>query len=393
MNRARQLSLIFGTVAIAIGIGHLVQMRAANAELAAAPAPATPTAIVPVSAGPEQPVAQTAAAPAAAPVATPSPIIAGDTAAPEAANVVVADLSPSLPSLPALRPAAAAPTVTAPAPSGALTTPAAPAPESPIPALVTPDPAIADTPVPALVAPATAAPATVAENACLPSLRLAAAPHAMIGVSLVAPCAPQTRVVIGHAGLAITGKTDAAGSLFLSLPALAVDARISARLPDGTTIDQQVRVPAMATLRRMGVQWQDDDAFQLHAFENGAGYGDAGHIWADAPQTPKTGLAAGGAGGIPAGFITVLGDADVDMPMRAEIYTFPAGLATNAEIVIESAVTEATCGRELLGETLMTLAGETFVSELTLAMPDCDAVGDILVLKNLVTDLTIAAAN
>ena len=50
-------------------------------------------------------------------------------------------------------------------------------------------------------------------------------------------------------------------------------------------------------------------------------------------------------------------------------------------------------GRELLGETIMTLAGDVYITELTLAMPDCEAVGDILVLKNLLTDLTIAAAN
>jgi hypothetical protein len=209
----------------------------------------------------------------------------------------------------------------------------------------------------------------------------------MIGVSLVAPCAKDARVVIAHEGLTITGKTNAEGSLFLSIPALAVEAQVIARLPSGNEVEESVRVPAMATLRRMGVQWHDADAFQLHAFENGAGYGESGHISADEPQTPTTGLSGTG------GFITLLGDTSVELPMMAEIYTFPAGIAANADITIEAAVTDATCGRELLGETIMTLAGEVYISELTLAMPECDAVGDILVLKNLLTDLTIAAAN
>ncbi|MGL5010001.1 MAG: hypothetical protein ACRC6I_08970 [Paracoccaceae bacterium] len=386
MERKRRLALIFAMVGIAMGTGHMVQMRAA------AQAPATgavqtpaPTAIVPVSAGPEATKAEApvppatqaavvpeAAAPEAAPIvvetadATP-PATAAVPAAPVPSPVIVADLSPNLGSM----------------------IPKLPLPAAPAPAPPTVEAAPAPVPAPVTAAPVGAAPAaaTLPADSCAPSLRLAAAPQAMIGISLVAPCAPDSRIVVSHAGLTITGKTNATGSLFMSLPALEVQAKVTARLPDATEVEQSVRVPAMATMRRMGVQWQNKDAFQLHAFENGAGYGDAGHIWADAPQIPTTGLGDSG------GFITLLGDASVDMPMMAEIYTFPAGIAANADVVIEAAVTEATCGRELLGDTIMTLAGTTYVTELTLAMPGCDAVGDILVLKNLLTDLTIAAAN
>ena len=56
-------------------------------------------------------------------------------------------------------------------------------------------------------------------------------------------------------------------------------------------------------------------------------------------------------------------------------------------------MTESTCGRELLGETLSSVAGKVQVTDLTVAMPECDAVGDYLVLKNLVPDLNIASAN
>ncbi len=125
----------------------------------------------------------------------------------------------------------------------------------------------------------------------------------------------------------------------------------------------------------------------MNAFENGADYGDAGHVSSNNPHTPLTGVPPAG------GYVTMLGDDAVMMPMLAEIYTFPAGGTANADVVVEAIVTDATCGRTLRGETVMTLAGKANVTELTLAMPDCDGVGDILVLKNLVTDLTIAAAN
>ncbi|MGL4320894.1 MAG: hypothetical protein ACRCS3_08530 [Paracoccaceae bacterium] len=327
----------------------------------------------------------------------PAPVVAAGTPTPEAtaqpvpSPVVTADLSPSL--LPAfggsndakVAPAEIAPLVTpqtAPEEAQAEIAPTVPAAPPLVPATVSDTAGAPETvQTPALVVtPETA-------DACTPSLRLAAAPQAMIGVSFVAPCAPNARVVIDHEGLAITAKTNAQGTLFLSVPALAVDAKVSARLAEAAPVEQSVRVPAMATLRRMGVQWHDADAFQLHAFENGAGYDEPGHVSASKPQIPTTGLAGMG------GFITVLGDASVTSPMMAEVYTFPSGIAANADIVIESAVTEATCGRELLGETIMTLAGDVYITELTLAMPDCDAVGDILVLKNLLTDLTIAAAN
>lgn len=364
MERKQRLAMIFAVAGVAIGTGHLVQQNAASSADQAAAA-ALPTQIQQVSAGPEvpSPVVPAPATSAAAPVVAEAPV----TVAPPA-PVIVADLSPSL--LPS-RPAPAPSSVEAPLPQ--LTEPAA-------------APVVSTAPAPELAVPNVTAPPVVAD-ACAPSLRLAAAPQAMIGVSLVAPCAKDARIVIGHEGLTITGKTNADGALFLSVPALAVNAIVTARLPDGAEVEGSVRVPAMATLRRMGVQWHDADAFQLHAFENGAGYGDPGHVSADKPQTPTTGLAGTG------GFITVLGDARVNLPMMAEVYTFPAGIAANADIMIEAAVTEATCGRELLGETIMTLAGEVYITDLTLAMPDCDAVGDILVLKNLLTDLTIAAAN
>ena len=42
--------------------------------------------------------------------------------------------------------------------------------------------------------------------------------------------------------------------------------------------------------------------------------------------------------------------------MLAEVYTFPADAKAKPEVVIEAAVTETTCGRELLGETLSSAA-------------------------------------
>lgn len=263
-------------------------------------------------------------------------------------------------------------------------------PQSVVPLAATIEPALPEPVKPALpAAPALepaakpeTAPAPVAD-ACPVELELMQQDNAMVGITLLAPCRPGQRLVIKHGGLAITAQTSTTGSLFLDIPAMETQARIDISFPDGEKIASTIPMPEVAQMQRFAVQWLDRDAFQLHAFENGADYGKPGHVSAAAPQRPAPGEIAQG------GFLTLLGDATTDLPMLAEVYTFPKG--GTPEVLIESAVTADTCGRELLGETIGSVGGKVSVNELTLAMPECDAAGDILVLKNLVPEMKLAA--
>jgi hypothetical protein len=223
--------------------------------------------------------------------------------------------------------------------------------------------------------------------ACDTTLDLMTEANAMIGITLLAPCHPNQRVVLRHAGLAVTAQTTSTGALFTVIPALEADATVELSFADGTDASGTIAVPDVATLRRFGVQWQADDAFQVHAFENGAAYGAPGHVSAADPHRPAAGMQATG------GFLSLLGDAATENPLLAEVYTFPADLTAKPEVVVEAAVTDKTCARELLAETLSSSGGSVFVTDLTLAMPDCDAVGDYLVLKNLFLDLNMASLN
>lgn len=234
----------------------------------------------------------------------------------------------------------------------------------------------------------------VAEAAIVPealkcdlSLDLVEKPAAIVSITLLAPCHPNERVVLRHGGLAVTGRTTITGALFTDLPALESAATVEAYFADGSRAKAEIAMPELTALRRFGVQWQANDSFQLNAFENGATYGDPGHISATAPHAPVAGLPPKG------GFLTLLGDPSVENPLLAEVYTYPADPAANPEVFVEAAVTDKTCGRELIGETLTTTAGSTFVTDLTLAMPECDAIGDYLVLKNLVLDMNMTAMN
>lgn len=220
---------------------------------------------------------------------------------------------------------------------------------------------------------------------CVPQIDLVPMPSAMMTLYVHAPCNAGARLVLRYAGLALTVRTDADGMGSFSLPALEHDARVSIAFPDGTQHEARARVDGLAAYDRVAVQWQGNDAFALHAFEFGADFGAPGHVWAEAPATPEA----------EGGFLMRLGDASVHWPLMAEVYSFPAGhsaVAGVVELEVEAVVNAATCGREMLGEVLETYGGgPVSVSEVTLAMPDCDGPDGFLVLKNLLPTLTIAA--
>lgn len=335
MKLQRKVTLLIATGAVALGAGHVVQDRATE-RLMADQAPVIVSSVTPVAAGPA-PVEIPAPAPQVE--LPPVPVVVLETAPPPLAAPLGGD-PPSAPLLAAVE-------------------------------------AAAETKSPAVAAPSLVAAAPLPE--CMVQLQLLPQPGAMIGLSLLAPCHANERIVLRHAGLAVTGKTSASGAYFGSLPALTARADVEVLFASGDREQASLAMPDAASIHRFIVQWQDEDAFQLHAFERGAGYHGPGHYSAAATGSPETG-----------GFITLLGDSTTELPLLAEAFSYTPG--TEAQIVLEAAITATTCGREILGETLIAEGGSVNIADLTLAMPSCDAAGDILVLKNLVEDMKLAAA-
>jgi hypothetical protein len=327
-NLKRKLARVVAILAVALGAGQLMQSLSH-------------------SGGPSQ-VARNETVQKAKDV---EPLVAGaDPALPSAQKLTEANIAFGGPALPA-RPMAPAIEVN-------LTTPAAPS-----------EPAMEATNV----------------DPCASTLDLANGVNAMIGLTLIAPCHPNERVVLKHAGLAITGKTTATGALFVDIPALQTDGAVEILFQDGSRVSNTVSVPEIGNIRRFAVQWQADDAFEIHAFEDELGYGGPGDVSAASPHLPAPGLPAMG------GFLSLLGDASTDLPLLAQLYTFPSDPSAKATLVVEAPVTKGSCGREILAETLFSEGGRVTVSDLAAAMPGCDAIGDYLVLKNLVPDMNIAS--
>ncbi|KKK94445.1 hypothetical protein LCGC14_2682800, partial [marine sediment metagenome] len=129
-------------------------------------------------------------------------------------------------------------------------------------------------------------------------------------------------------------------------------------------------------------------ATELHAREFGADYGDAGHVWSGAPRDMTAAVLGEG------GFMTRNGDTDTSDPLMAEVYSFPvaaAGQEGDVALSVEAEVSEANCGLEIEAQALELRGSDQVKTQnLTLAVPDCDAVGNFLVLNNLLQDLKVA---
>lgn len=215
-------------------------------------------------------------------------------------------------------------------------------------------------------------------QSCTMDLNLEAASDAMMGAVVLAPCRAGARVVLRHAGLAVTGRLDAAGRLEMVLPALEENARLEVSFGDGQKLQAALRIEDAGQMHRFGIAWQGEEVFAVHGFENGADFGQPGHV---SPSHP--GVAEGGS-------LVILGDASVAEPLLAQIYTYPEA-AVPVEVLVEAAVTPQTCGHDLAGQVIAAQGGVVEVTDLTLAMPDCAAGDGFLVLKNLAAEMKLAA--
>lgn len=190
---------------------------------------------------------------------------------------------------------------------------------------------------------------------CPATLDLFTGAEATLSVTLMAPCAPNQTLVLRHAGMAVTFQTTASGAFFTDIPALDAAGAVTIRFPDGQEVSAASPVPEIALVNRLVVQATAEDRFTLQ-------------------------------GDLP---IIVLGDPVGPVPLFAEVASWPKGEAP--PLSIEAEVTPATCGRDLLGEVLLSESGKITRADLTLAMPDCDGIGGFVALNNPLPDMKLAA--
>lgn len=225
-------------------------------------------------------------------------------------------------------------------------------------------------------------------NACDVSMDAIVKPAALVDVSVTAPCFPNERLTLHHNGMMFTAVTDEDGKAAAMVPALTSNAIFIAAFANGEGALASAQVTELDRYDRKVVQSKANGHLHINAFEFGADYRDAGHVSVEAERGVEYAIIGDG------GFISSLGDSSVSDALVAEVYTFPTNTATTGGEVfvsVEAEVTTDNCGLRIEAQTLEVSQGGTVkVQDLSLPIPACDAVGDFLVLQNLLGDLKVA---
>ncbi len=231
--------------------------------------------------------------------------------------------------------------------------------------------------------------ALTGEVECAPSMIAQASAAASVALSVSAPCHKSTAFVIHHQGMMFTAMTNTAGEAEMIVPALAEVSVMIAAFDDGEGAVATAAVPDFSKFDRAVLQWQGDTAVMLSAYEGDAGFGDDAHIHAGNPGD------MGRVDQLQGGYLVRLGDTSAQDPLMAEIYTFPSSAHANVAdvmIVAEAEITAQNCGHEMNAQSIqVSPTGATSALDLTMVMPDCDAVGDFLILQNMFEDLTLVS--
>jgi hypothetical protein len=201
-------------------------------------------------------------------------------------------------------------------------------------------------------------------------------------------CERDVPLTVSHAGLVFSAATGRDGRFSADIPAFEPDATVEVSVAGQPPITLKAAVPDAIWYDRVALVWDGSAPLSIHALELGAGPGSAGHVSAAHPRGPERAESAEG------GFLVSLGEPALGEATLAEIYSFPSGRFTRqgtVRLAVSAEVTRATCNRTLPVRILQSTGGTALrESAVPLAFPDCKAVGDILVLKNLLQDLKIA---
>jgi len=211
----------------------------------------------------------------------------------------------------------------------------------------------------------------------------------LVEVTLRAPCHGATPFTVHHQGMMFTAVTSATGEAEFAVPALGEVAIIVVAFPDGAGQVVTEEVADFSDFDRAVLQWRGDVAVSLNAFEEGAGFGDDGHIWRENTGSLDDALAGTG------GALVTLGDREIADALRAEVYVYPSGAAQTSDkvlIMAEATITAENCGQDIAAQSIQVFPdGAAQALDLLMTMPDCDGVGDFLVLHGMFDDLVLAA--
>lgn len=219
---------------------------------------------------------------------------------------------------------------------------------------------------------------------CGAGLRAETAALAMITLIVADPCRPNSRMLVQHAGLRFTFKTDGVGYARVEVPALTHPAEIQVEPSSGLSQSVTAEAPELTQYERVAVYMSGNGGTELHIDE----------VWVNAPRTRVTPRNAGtaeralnGTGG----YLRRFGSIEVNQPVLAQVYTVPRDAldAASVRFRVVLRVTEENCGIDALGGTVQSGRGDISQLGLEVPIPDCQAAGDMMTFRHLFRDLTL----
>ena len=243
----------------------------------------------------------------------------------------------------------------------------------------------ADAPRDAIVGAALASPNIPSAPICARTARVEAGIAGMVRVVLSDPCSPASRVEVAQGRLAADWQLDAAGQRLVSFAPLNAETPLTVTWSDGTVTTQTIPDLPNDAPFRVALAWSGPAFLSLAEEEFGAPDAATEYLAADTKFTAWDGRERSG------GFMTILGDG---LGQTVQVYTFPNNASSKGVIrlAVQAPVTMQSCGRMAEGTAFQTDAfGRVMASDVKVALPECDAIGQTLVLRNLFRDLRLAA--
>ncbi|KEO54522.1 hypothetical protein [Thioclava pacifica] len=211
---------------------------------------------------------------------------------------------------------------------------------------------------------------TAALPDCAPAQLSADASGAgLLHVSLAAPCLRNAEIVFHDGQLMLDGQTDGRGNWSELLPALEAQAKLTVFAHGERIAQKSLAVSGLERINRVILISAQGDGMHLNAYENGAGFDDAGHVSIATPRTYDTPKG---------GYMTQF---ETEDGKRVEIYTAPSNL-TDVELELEIALNEESCGKTVSGSVWNVVGGKAQPTmPLEIALPNCPANGGAIVLS------------
>ncbi len=211
------------------------------------------------------------------------------------------------------------------------------------------------------------------DDECMPLMRLDDEPSAMIRLLVNAPCHIGQDFEVNYGEMRFTGRIGDDGAYIEYIPSLMETAQVSINFPDGHTISETETIPDASLYRRVALVGEGLNDFQLHAWSNGANYGDVGHVYMNSP---------GNIGAVE-GHMMVLGDKNFPSSNVAQVFSAPIIndlIESYPLITIEAFVNEMNCGKRYTILTITSDAGVVNNTPITMTMPGCEAMGELIIL-------------